>query len=580
MALLQQISGFGALERSSPSLLIGSGNGNGRVYGGRGKVGFSRRRLVLKVVAMSSSSTFKMNLNEYMVTLEKPLGIRFALSADGKIFVHAIKKGSNAEKARIIMVGDTLKKASDSSSGGSLVEINDFGDTEKMLVERSGSFSLVLERPFSPFPIQYLVHLSDLDLLYNRGRVSFVTWNQNLLSSNLRAASQGSGNSGYAAFSSKFFTPHGWKLLTKNSNSFQSGGTHKNILSPPISPIVCVFSEQDPGDGEWGYGNFPLEEYIKALDRSKGELHYNHTLGMRYSKITEQIYVGSCIQTEDDVENLSDAGITAILNFQGGTEAQNWGIDSNKINDACQKSEILMINYPIKDADSFDLRKKLPLCVGLLLRLLKKNHRVFVTCTTGFDRSSACVIAYLHWMTDTSLHAAYSFVTGLHACKPDRPAIAWATWDLIAMVDDGKHDEPPTHAVTFVWNGHEGEDVLLVGDFTGNWKEPIKATHKGGPRFETEVRLSQGKYYYKYIINGDWRHSTTSPTERDDRGNTNNIIVVGDVANVRPTIQQPRKDANIIKVIERVLTESERFRLAKAARCIAFSVCPIRLCPK
>lgn len=127
-------------------------------------------------------------------------------------------------------------------------------------------------------------------------------------------------------------------------------------------------------------------------------------------------------------------------------------------------------------------------------------------------------------------------------------------------------------------------------------------------------RWQCGRYYYKYIINGDWRHSTTSPTERDDRGNTNNIIVVGDVANVRPTIQQPRKvkylhyelvvfliqrrntsialkrffffffsklqDANIIKVIERVLTESERFRLAKAARCIAFSVCPIRLCPK
>lgn len=97
-----------------------------------------------------------MNLNEYMVTLEKPLGIRLALSADGKIFVHAIKKGvlnsprqasfskavincteqwtwlwqSNAEKARIIMVGDTLNKAGDSSSGGTLVEINDVGDTK------------------------------------------------------------------------------------------------------------------------------------------------------------------------------------------------------------------------------------------------------------------------------------------------------------------------------------------------------------------------------------------------------------------------------------------------------------------
>lgn len=66
------------------------------------------------------------------------------------------------------------------------------------------------------------------------------------------------------------------------------------------------------------------------------------------------------------------------------------------------------------------MRKKLPFCVGLLLRLLKKNYRVYVTCTNGFDRSPACVIAYLHWMTDTSLHAAYNFVTGLHSCRPDR----------------------------------------------------------------------------------------------------------------------------------------------------------------
>lgn len=79
MALLQRT---GALERSSPSLVIGSGNGRGKVGG------LSRRR---RVVAMSS--TLKMNLNEYMVTVEKPLGIRFALSADGNIFVHAIKKG-------------------------------------------------------------------------------------------------------------------------------------------------------------------------------------------------------------------------------------------------------------------------------------------------------------------------------------------------------------------------------------------------------------------------------------------------------------------------------------------------------
>lgn len=183
-------------------------------------------------------------------------------------------------------------------------------------------------------------------------------------------------------------------------------------------------------------------------------------------------------------------------------------------------------------------------------------------------------------MTDTSLHVAYNYVTGLHSCKPDRPAIAWATWDLIAMAEQGKHEGPPTHAVTFVWNGQEGEEVFLVGDFTGNWKDPIKAVHKGGPRYEVEVRLSQGKYYYKFITNGQWRHSAASPTERDERGNVNNLIEVGDIASVRPSIQQQKKDANIMKVIERPLTENERFMLAKAARCVAFSVCPIRLAPK
>ncbi|KAJ8775112.1 hypothetical protein K2173_020116 [Erythroxylum novogranatense] len=534
----------------------------------------------VKVCAMSSSSnhsSLKMNLNEYMVTLQKPLGIRFAISLDGKIFVHSLKKGGNAERSRIVMVGDTLKKASDSSGAGFLV-IKDFGDTEKMLKEKTGSYSLVLERPFSPFPIHQLLNLSEVDVMFNRGRVPIATWNKSFLASNLKPSSEGNGSPGFATFSSKYLAYDGWKVFTDHNDHNQSPAP-KN-LAGPVSQLICTFSEEESGEGEWAHGNFPLEEYIKALDRSKGELYYNHSLGMRYSKITEHIYAGSCVQGEDDVKRLSNAGVTAVLNFQSSIEAENWGLSFNSINESCQKFNILMINYPIREGDSFDLRKKLPFGVGLLLRLLKKSHRVFITCTTGFDRSPACVIAYLHWMTDTSLHAAYNYVTGLHLCKPDRPAIAWATWDLIAMVESGKHDGPATHAVTFVWNGHEGEDVCLVGDFTGNWKEPVKASHKGGPRYEAEVRLSQGKYYYKYIVNGQWRHSTSSPTERDERGNINNVLVVGDVASVRPSIQHPKKDANILKVIERPLTENERFMLAKAARCVAFSVCPIRLSPK
>ncbi|CAN1806115.1 Phosphoglucan phosphatase LSF1, chloroplastic [Linum perenne] len=504
-----------------------------------------------RICAMSAtngaSSSPAMHLNEYMVTLDRPLGIRFALSLDGKIIVHSLKRGGNAERTRIIMVGDTLKKAGGSS--GSLMVISDIGAAQKVLLEdvdSNGQLTLVLERPTFPFPIHLLDFSSDLGS-FNRGRVAMVTWNKSMLASHLQSNEE-SGSSGFAAFSWNFLTHHGWKLLNDRMGRVESPESRYR------TQVVSLLSEDVSGDGEWAHGNFPLEEYIGALERSKDELYYDHSLGMHYTKVTEQIFLGSCLQKEEDVKRLSRAGITAVINFQGPTEAENWGINLNSINESCQRSNILMINYPIRDVDSFDLRKKLPFAVGLLFRLLRKNHHVFVTCTTGFDRSPACVVAYLHWITDTSLHAAYNYVTGFHVCKPDRAAIAWATWDLFAMVESGVHDGPATHAVTFVWTGQEKYIGL---------------------NFDTAFR-----YYYKYIISGDWRHSTYSPTERDESGNLNNVLVLGEPASIRHTVKQNQKDVNIVKVIERGLTESERFTLAKAGRCIAFSVCPLRLAPK
>ncbi|XP_072994214.1 phosphoglucan phosphatase LSF1, chloroplastic [Typha latifolia] len=539
-------------------------------------------RVSVRVRALADPGLQKMNLNEYMVTLEKPMGIRFALSVDGRIFVHSLKKGGNAEKSRIIMVGDTLKKASNGSSGG-FVEIKDLNYTE-VLLNMSGSCSLVLERPFSPYPIHQLHLNGDYHNLFNRGRVPLATWNKTVLASN-QSSSEGSGNSGFAIFSPKFLQSEGWKLLLSEKGEDINTQLRKgaNTLPKSTSEVISIFSEEDSEDVEWAYGSFPLEEYIKALDRAKGELYYNHSLGMQYSKITEQIYVGSCIQTEKDVQTLSnDVGITAVLNFQSESERANWGIKSESINNSCRENSILMVNYPIREVDSMDLRKKLPFCVGLLLRLLRKNHRIFVTCTTGFDRSPACVIAYLHWIQDTALHAAHNFVTGLHSCRPDRAAIVWATWDLIAMVENGRHDGPPTHAVSFAWNnGREGDEVYLVGDFTSNWKDTVKAVHKGGSKYEAELRLRHGKYNYKFIIGGQWKHSTALPTETDESGNVNNVIRIGDIARIRPAPSQLHiKDPTVVKVIERSLTEDERFLLAFAARRMAFAICPIKLTPK
>ncbi|KAH9330058.1 hypothetical protein KI387_002166, partial [Taxus chinensis] len=389
--------------------------------------GVLRRLPVRRIEAMSSTLDAKsMNLNEYMISVEKPLGIRFAQTINGTVFVHAFKKGGNAEKLKMIMVGDVLKKIS-SMSGDGMMEVEDFNHIMKVTKEKSGSVNLVLERPVFPFPIQRFPLKNNPEATYNRGRVPIVTWDENMLTPGLQPEAGVHGHAGFVLYSSKFLKPKGWKTLanfTSNGapvSKVEMKSSSKLMPVQPSDEIVAFFTEEESIEGvEWTYGSFPVDEYVNALNRAEGELSYNHFLGMRYTKVTEHIYVGSCIQTEADVYALSNnAGITAVLNLQCKNEQENWGIDSEAIDKAFEQNSIAVVNFPIREADSVDLRHKLPFAVGVLYRLLRKKHRVFVTCTTGLDRSPACVIAYLHWIQDVALQEALEFVTNLHSCRPD-----------------------------------------------------------------------------------------------------------------------------------------------------------------
>jgi hypothetical protein len=43
--------------------------------------------------ASAAAAAGRMNLNEYMVAVDRPLGLRFALAVDGRVFVHSLKRG-------------------------------------------------------------------------------------------------------------------------------------------------------------------------------------------------------------------------------------------------------------------------------------------------------------------------------------------------------------------------------------------------------------------------------------------------------------------------------------------------------
>ncbi len=68
--------------------------------------------------------------------------------------------------------------------------------------------------------------------------------------------------------------------------------------------------------------------------------------------------------------------------------------------------------------------------------------------------------------------------------------------------------------------------VALAGTFNG-WKQSETFLIKDGNRWWCRMKLEPGKYFYKFIVDGDW---ITDPgnrnTEDDGHGNINSVLLV------------------------------------------------------
>lgn len=332
-------------------------------------------------------------------------------------------------------------------------------------------------------------------------------------------------------------------------------------------------AEAEGGATCWALGG-DCGEYLGALRRGAADLTYDPALGMALTHVTEHLALGSCVQGPRDVRRLArEAGITAVLSLQLGSDAASWGLDSASIEQAAREEGLLLVQYPIRGYEAVELRTKLPLAVGVLHRLLRRGHRVCVTSTTGFGRAPALAVAHLHWVRGLPFGSAYGAVTGLRPSNPNRSALVAATWDVISMVPDASRQSgPPTHAVEVSWI-HGGQEVLLVGEFSGGWMSPAKATQRGA-KFVLDLRLPQGKYRFKYIVDGQWQHAPELPAEADDEGNLNNVLYVGGSTAHRG------KEFLRERVIERPLTSDERRVLTYVANRLAFRINPLTFSPK
>ncbi|GAB0489157.1 hypothetical protein MMPV_000373 [Pyropia vietnamensis] len=76
----------------------------------------------------------------------------------------------------------------------------------------------------------------------------------------------------------------------------------------------------------------------------------------------------------------------------------------------------------------------------------------------------------------------------------------------------------------FVWADGANHDVRLSGAWNG-WM-PVQMYHEGGGMWSVVTPVPAGTHEFKFVVDGEWRHSTRHPTVGEDESTMNNIRVI------------------------------------------------------
>lgn len=89
--------------------------------------------------------------------------------------------------------------------------------------------------------------------------------------------------------------------------------------------------------------------------------------------------------------------------------------------------------------------------------------------------------------------------------------------------DDTQQEPNIATLIEWIYGGNE---VYVEGSWD-NWstRSPL---HKAGKNFTLVKFLPSGVYHYKFVVNGEWRHSPDLPYVYDEKGNATNILDVQD----------------------------------------------------
>ncbi|XP_039129089.1 phosphoglucan phosphatase DSP4, amyloplastic [Dioscorea cayenensis subsp. rotundata] len=293
--------------------------------------------------------------------------------------------------------------------------------------------------------------------------------------------------------------------------------------------------------------------YSKNMTQAMGAvLTYRHELGMNYNFVLPDLIVGSCLQTPADADKLREIGVKTIFCLQQDSDLEYFGVDIGAIREyanACD--DIAHYRAEIRDFDAFDLRMRLPAVLSKLHKVIKQNGGVtYIHCTAGLGRAPAVALTYMFWIQGYKLSEANCLLQSKRPCFPKLEAIMSATADILTGL--------PKSRVTLTWEDDNCSSVEVSGlDIGWGQRIPLEFDKDQG-LWILQKELPEGRYEYKYIIDGEWTCNKyeliTSP---NSDGHVNNYVqVYGDDSTIATRETRKRLTSDDVD-----LTVEERQRI-------------------
>ncbi|MDF1663080.1 MAG: dual specificity protein phosphatase family protein [Planctomycetota bacterium] len=173
--------------------------------------------------------------------------------------------------------------------------------------------------------------------------------------------------------------------------------------------------------------------------------------GPQWDSITEHILIGTSPNDKEALWQLkSQSECTAILSLQSDDELDRHNIDWFDLQGYAEGLGMVMNRIPMNDFDLGNQQKVLGEAVHGLASLLSKNHKVYVYCNDGINRSPLVVLGYLTYCLGRSLEDAnLVLVTKRPHASP--PIEVWRATridllkpkaDLIARLSNSESENP------------------------------------------------------------------------------------------------------------------------------------------